>query len=275
MAGALPPCHWHDKSMVLGRARTSAFTHARSPAHPPSHARPAVRCKTARARHSCSRTGGLPCCFDSSVDAKRLLQACGILVDYLAAELSIEDASLGSKFHEMLGLGNIEAAAAMLTAGLVWVRTKRLRQKASEGERPNAVSSEGEHLISLAHEELLRCCESQASSQPPVGGSALAEKEDVATTPSRRGLNGEKELVYVLCDWVPEEDARNKMRVHRGQRILVSLSTERGWSYGEILAAGVCTFYQKHAHLEDTLKPHHTLLQISISMRTFRHQNAR
>jgi hypothetical protein len=230
-------------------------------------------------------------------------------VDYLAAELSSEDASLGSRFNEQLALGNIEKAAAMLAAGLVWVRTRRLyaqaaavQDPASTSERPNAVSSpEGQQLILLAHQKLKsvadlqeriewscknscgfhaafqqvcaheRTCDLKASaSQKPmphpcqffgtaVDGVTLADgsqdaqvsstgngsgfipwKEAVATP--LRGLTDEKELVYVLCDWTPEENAPNKMRVRRGQRILVSLSTDRGWSYGEILAGGGLIF---------------------------------
>jgi hypothetical protein len=72
------------------------------------------------------------------------------------------------------------------------------------------------------------------------GSGFIPWKEAVATP--LRGLTDEKELVYVLCDWTPEENAPNKMRVRRGQRILVSLSTDRGWSYGEILAGGGLIF---------------------------------
>jgi hypothetical protein len=186
-------------------------------------------------------------------DAKLLLQEPGIqrlVVDYLAAELSSEDASLGSRFNEQLALGNIEKAAAMLAAGLVWVRTRRLyaqavavQDPASTSERPDAVSSpEGQQLILLAHQELVRCCGSQYAevSSTGIGSASTPWKEAVATP--LRGLTDEKELVYVLCDWTPEENAPNKLRVRRGQRILVSLSTDRGWSYGEILVSGGLIF---------------------------------
>ncbi len=167
-------------------------------------------------------------------------------MDYLAAELSSEDASLGSRFNEQLALGNIENAAAMLAAGLVWVRTRKICAKAypaSTSERPDAVSSpEGQQLILLAHQELVRCCGSQYAQVSSSGiGSAFTPWKEAVATPLR-GLTDEKELVYVLCDWTPEENAPNKMRIRRGQRILVSLSTDRGWSYGEILAAGGSIF---------------------------------
>jgi hypothetical protein len=177
-------------------------------------------------------------------------------VDYLAAELSSEDASLGSRFNEQLALGNIEKAAAMLTAGLVWVRTRRLyaqaaaaQDPASTSERPDAVRSpEGEQLILLAHQELVRCCSSQYAEVPSTGiGSALTPWKETVAAPLQ-GLTDEKELVYVLCDWTPEENAPNKMRVRRGQRILVGLSTDRGWSYGEILVTGGLIFFAGCVH---------------------------